>query len=94
MIEELEAFNRIKREAGIPYFSSLYDIDMWREDLKTVETVLKAFEIIKTNLFIDFRDDIKAILFKQYKDQECDYTIIFCDTQEKYDLLKEVTKRG
>ena len=47
MSKELEALENIKREAGMPYFSTLYDIDMWREDFKTVETALKALEIIK-----------------------------------------------
>ncbi len=48
MSKELEALESIRREAGIPYFSTLYDSDMWREDFKTVETALKALEIIKT----------------------------------------------
>lgn len=47
MSKELEALERIKREAGTPYFSSLYDIDMWRKDFKMVEIALKALEIIK-----------------------------------------------
>ena len=41
----LEALENIKREAGFPYFSTLYDIDMWREDFKTVETALKENEV-------------------------------------------------
>lgn len=40
----LEALKRIKREAGIPYFSSLYDIDMWKEDFETIEKALKNKE--------------------------------------------------
>lgn len=50
MNKELQALENIKKEAGIPYFSTLYDIDMWREDFKTVETALKALEIIKEKI--------------------------------------------
>ena len=44
MSKELEAFENIKREAGTPYFSTLYDIDMWREDFATVKDKLKRLE--------------------------------------------------
>ena len=37
MTKGLEALKNIKREAGTPYFSTLYDIDMWKEDFATVE---------------------------------------------------------
>jgi len=47
MSKGLEALENIKREAGTPYFSILYDIDMWREDFATIEKELKALEIIK-----------------------------------------------
>ena len=39
-MKSLEALKNNKREAGVPYFSTLYDIDMWKED----------FEIIKQDL--------------------------------------------
>ena len=55
MNKELEALENIKREAGLPYFSSLYDIDMWREDFKTVETALKILEYLK-ELCLDGKD--------------------------------------
>ena len=55
MSKGLEALERIKREAGIPYFSTLYDIDMWREDFKTVETALKDYEK-KTKLAKEYKD--------------------------------------
>lgn len=45
--KSLEALENIKREAGTPYFSTLYDIDMWREDFAIVEKELKALDIIK-----------------------------------------------
>ena len=44
----MKAFENIKREAGIPYFSTLYDIDMWREDLQTVENALHRLEKFET----------------------------------------------
>ena len=49
MSKELEALANVKREAGTPYFSALYDIDMWNEDWVTIEKALKAFEIIRKN---------------------------------------------
>ena len=44
MTKGLEALENIRKEAGTPYFSSLYDIDMWREDFATVEKELKALD--------------------------------------------------
>lgn len=47
----LKAFENVKREAGIPYFSSLYDIDMWRSDLKAIEEGLKIPDVWNEDLF-------------------------------------------
>ena len=47
MSKGLEALKNIKREAETPYFSTLYDIDMWRDDFATIEKELNALEIIK-----------------------------------------------
>ena len=47
MSKGLESLKNIKREAGTPYFSTLYDIDMCREDFSIVEKELIALEIIK-----------------------------------------------
>ena len=55
MSKELEALKRIKREAGIPYFSTLYDIDMWREDFKIIEDSLKILEYLK-EICLDGKD--------------------------------------
>ena len=44
MSKGLEALENIKREAGTPYFSTLYDIDMWREDFATIEKELNGYE--------------------------------------------------
>ena len=84
MSKGLEALKNIRREAGFPYFSTLYDIDMWREDFATVEKELKALEIIKEKLV-----DVNWL----YGCEELeDYN--WCNncelTQEEFDLLKEV----
>lgn len=91
-LSPLGALNRICEHLDLDdeYF---YSKNGEKADYKIVETALKrnkALEIIKKYLFIDFNDKSKAILFKKYKEQECDYTIILCNTQEEYDLLKEV----
>lgn len=88
MSKELEALKSIKREAGVPYFSTLYDIDMWREDFATVETALKALEVIKEKR-VDVDDLIESVNLEEYNRH-----MSFCYgsflTQEEYDLLKEV----
>lgn len=77
MSKELKALENIKREAGIPYFSTLYDIDMWREDFKTVETALKALEVIKK-----LPEEEKQVLLN---------AIYTCTKNEdEYNLLKEI----
>lgn len=54
MNKELEALKNIKREAGTPYFSSLYDIDDWKNNFQIIEKALKALEIIKNRIACDF----------------------------------------
>ena len=84
----LKALENIKREAGFPYFSTLYDIDMWREDFKTVETALKALEIIKIK-------NVNLGLVKYGKDYQqylCSCAMSEEITEEEFDLLKEVLK--
>lgn len=50
MIKGLEAFNNILCEGDYRYFSSLYDIDMFRQDVDTVKRELQALEILKAKL--------------------------------------------
>ena len=50
-MKSLEALKNIKREAGMPYFSTLYDIDMWHEDFETIKADLEVLEIIKKNTY-------------------------------------------
>lgn len=47
MSKGLEALENIKREAGTPYFSSLYDIDDWKEDFKIIEKNLERLECLE-----------------------------------------------
>ena len=97
MSKELEALENIKREADIPYFSSLYDIDMWREDFATIETALKVLEIIKKKRV----DCLEISLCSKYETYmaffnkwnwygEYDEYVL---TQEEFNLLKEVLKK-
>lgn len=41
-----EALENIKRERPT-YFSTLYDLDMWKEDIKIIEKDLEVLELIK-----------------------------------------------
>ena len=58
--------------------------------MKDHSKVLKALGIIKKYLSIELDDERKSIDFIDLTFPEDDYTIIFCDTQEDYDLLKEI----
>ena len=51
MNKALNSFDNIKREAGTPYFSSLYDIEMWKEDIAIVEEALHFPEKMNEDLF-------------------------------------------
>lgn len=68
--------------------------DKESEDIQIVRKELKALEIIKhfiksksLGLTFIFLDDDKKILIVDGYDFECFY---ICNTQEEYDLLKEV----
>ena len=87
----MQAFESIKSEVGTPYFSALYDIDMWREDLSIVEKSLKALEIIKTKrvdvwLLIMMLDHGYEYITRP-KGLKISETQL---TEEEYNLLKEV----
>lgn len=87
MSKGLEALKNIKSEAGTPYFSTLYDIDMWREDFAIVENELKALEIIRKYISIN-----RA--FKNLANKESvNLTLIEIKAlipDEEYNLLKEI----
>lgn len=82
MSKALEALENIKREAGTPYFSTLYDIDDWRKDFKMVEKELKALEII-WNKWVDL---YALFIADDLEDYNIKHTIEL--TQEEFDLLK------
>lgn len=71
-------------------------VKSWNENggnLIRENTKLKqAIEILKENLYIEFKHDngYLMVIFKEDKEQECDYTIMFLDNKEEYELLKEV----
>ena len=57
-----KALENVKREAGNPYFSTLYDIDMWRIDFETIENGLKI------------PDKMNEVLFEFYYSQLFQYS--------------------
>ena len=92
MNKELEALKNIKREAGTPYFSTLYDIDMWHEDFATVENALKdkekqdeILQIIKEKSvnvwWLGTCENINDYNFSRFSGVPL--------TQQEFDLLKE-----
>lgn len=52
MLKSLEALENIKREAGTPYFSTLYDDEQWRKDFEAVQKDLEVLDIILRCPFI------------------------------------------
>lgn len=83
----LEALENIKREAGTPYFSSLYDIDDWKQDFATVRKTLMAFEILKKHLGAPF-DCLKY--YGTARDWNEEYGDDYPLTDDEFDLLVEV----
>ena len=50
----------------------------------------KILDILKNKLCLELHSDYLCL--KSHKDEEADFTILFFDTQEEYDLLKEWLK--
>ena len=88
MIKGIKALENIKKERP-QYFSTLYDLDMWKEDIETIEKELKVLEIIKNkNVNI-----LEIKLCNNYEEYNCCASNFFDVeelTQEEFDLLKEV----
>lgn len=86
-----KALERIKREAGTPYFSTLYDIDMRREDFRTIEKALEVLEIIiKKGVAVGFID----MIIKTQLGGADEYNTFTINkkmylTEEEFELLKE-----
>ena len=80
----LESLANIKREAGIPYFSSLYDIDEWNEDFSTVEQALKE-KANQDDYIYCLQDSILTLetTLKRYRD-------LHKVLQEKKDLYEKL----
>ena len=68
------------------------ELDTCIPQLRKENTKLKqAIRILKENLYIEFEHNYYFMVkFKEDKEQECDYTIMFLDNKEEYELLKEV----
>ena len=50
----------------------------------------EAIKIIKEKLYIEFDDKSLLVRLKDDELQEYDYTIIFCDNPQEYEILKRV----
>lgn len=61
------------------------------QSLDRLEQLEKALNILKENLFIEFKQNgvYLMVILKEDKEQECDYTIMHLDNKEEYELLKE-----
>jgi hypothetical protein len=92
MSKGLKALANIRREAGTPYFSTLYDIDMWREDFATIEKELKdkdkyfkAVDFLLENGLVDIGYDEEEGSY--YINLNCGKILI---SDEEYNLWKEI----
>lgn len=87
-MKSLEALERLEKETPV-YFSTLYDIDMWEEDIEIVRKALKALEIIRNNE-VDCYDIINSTDYKHYLFLTKTYDKSWILKQKDYKLLKEV----
>lgn len=55
-----KALENIKREAGTPYFSTLYDIEQWRQDFETIEEALYFPKKVNDELFEFYYEGLKG----------------------------------
>jgi len=58
--------------------------------IKANEKQQRILDILKNRLCLELHSDYLCL--KSHKGQEADYTILFFDTEEEYDLLKEWLK--
>lgn len=56
----LLAFENVVREAGTPYFSSLYDIDDWHRDLAIIKDELQYAEAVNEHIFEFYYEGLKG----------------------------------
>jgi hypothetical protein len=94
-MESQEALKRIRREAGFPYFSTLYDIDMWREDFKTIERdldKLEQLEDIEKELGVSLITLLKAQTDGFYVKTACGIFSVLL-SEWKFNLIKKEVHR-
>jgi len=87
--EELKALANIKREAGIPYFSTLYDIDMWRKDFATLENAIIELEV-KREIIADILTREEEEKYEVLEIIKKRFTIQFCksDLDNYYGIMQ------
>lgn len=88
-IKELERF--IQETLAYPYFSTLYDMDIWKDDFKKLKKDLEILKILEEadNFFIGvskLEDDGAGVGIVELR--------FVTTTQEKYNLLKEWLENG
>lgn len=86
----LEALRNIKREKPT-FFSTLYDSDMWDEDIETIEKSLKALEIIE-RMFRTGGWELRHDGKKCYIWNDASTDIGFEITEEEYKILSSTMK--
>ncbi len=85
-MNSLEALRNIKREKPT-FFSTLYDSDMWDEDIETIEKSLKALEIMKKEPFISANWYLEGT-YEEYTKAIKTVKI----TENEWNIVKEVLK--
>ena len=84
----LEALKNIKKERPT-YFSTLYDLDMWKEDIEVIEKELKVLDIIiKKQVRTDWLDICDNVNIYNNTFALLDEKRFL--TEEDFNLLKEV----
>lgn len=91
VLERLEELEKENKKAQTYFIEAQKILNNDINNLLTENVKLKnAIEILKSNLFIEFNDDNQFISLKENKYQYADYTIIFIENKQEYELLKEV----
>ena len=92
MIKSLEALERIIKERP-DYFSTLYDLDMWKEDIATIENALLLLEQIKKH--VNYFEIHKRVYDSPNHKKGTWFAIFNCKLEEPYCFkLKEFLKHG
>ena len=84
-----ELFNPKTNERAVPkqlVTDIIYALDQCEVQEKLITKQKKILDILKNKLCLELHSDYLCL--KSHKDEEADFTILFFDTQEEYDLLK------